>query len=629
MFEGFPYTNFHELNLDWIIKIAKDFLDQYTHIQDTITQGLEDLDTKAQQLTALLDAWYNEHSEDIADQLADALQDLNDWYTTHQGYLNQYLTDSIAAFETAADEKAAQTIASIPEDYTELSNDVSDLQSSINDVYECATVRTLGSYATFVQGTLNQNGATVESDIRIRSGGVSAGLTKRYLCVINPGYKMRVFYYDETNNFVKFTDYYTDEIYTEIGYIFRVVIGKTDDSQIVPSEASDAYIPYSITPVSDELVNFENSVSNDLVIINNKISLLDMLNAETIPFKIGSTSAYIRADTGGTANSSNSERTDFVDISGYDYLVYSRLIVTASTTTAGIAFYETADPSTFIDGSGEYCLTDASDFEYVDSIIKIPDTANYVRLTLRKTLPGFYVKGIKSNPLKGLKLSVLGDSMTAYPGVIPEGNDTWYNGTRGGVTSVEEMWWKILCNNTGMIPWVIDGWSGSAICYNFATDSTHSDTNKIPMCSDLRTGRLAKDNVDPDIIIVAGGSNDWTYSKSTTTPLGEWDGRTGVDRTEVVSGQSTFIKSYASMIDKLHENYPGAIVVCASLYYENRGTPLTGGVTRVNDTGNTEGNYNEAIERVCKIMGVPYIDLYNVGFTYRSEEHTSELQSRI
>ena len=127
MFEGFPYTNFHELNLDWIIKIAKDFLDQYTNIQQTITQGLEDLDTKAEQLQALLDAWYEEHSEDIANQLAGALQDLNDWYTLHQGYLDQYLTDSVTAFNTAADAKAAEAIASIPADYSALSAGVGNI----------------------------------------------------------------------------------------------------------------------------------------------------------------------------------------------------------------------------------------------------------------------------------------------------------------------------------------------------------------------------------------------------------------------------------------------------------------------------------------------------------------------
>lgn len=124
MFEQFPYTDMHQLNLDWIVKIAKDFLDQYTHIQDTITQGLEDLDQKAQDLEQLLQTWYDQHSQDIADQLADALNDLNQWYIEHQDYLNQYLQDSIAEFNASADEKARQTIASIPDDYTALSNRV-------------------------------------------------------------------------------------------------------------------------------------------------------------------------------------------------------------------------------------------------------------------------------------------------------------------------------------------------------------------------------------------------------------------------------------------------------------------------------------------------------------------------
>ena len=92
--EGFPYSNFHDLNMDWIIKIAKDFLDQYTHIQEVIangeeslqnltTSGLEQLQEKADALEALLQQWYDTHSEDIANQLADALADLNAWYTQH------------------------------------------------------------------------------------------------------------------------------------------------------------------------------------------------------------------------------------------------------------------------------------------------------------------------------------------------------------------------------------------------------------------------------------------------------------------------------------------------------------------------------------------------------------------
>ena len=162
--EGFPYSNFHDLNMDWIIKIAKDFLDQYTHIQEIIEQGKTDiqnltesgltqLQDKADNLEALLQAWYNEHSEDIANQLAsalsdlnewynehsqdiagelaDALADLNAWYTEHTGFLDQYVQTSIDYFNSAAENKAAETLESIPADYTDLSDKVSDIGTSV------------------------------------------------------------------------------------------------------------------------------------------------------------------------------------------------------------------------------------------------------------------------------------------------------------------------------------------------------------------------------------------------------------------------------------------------------------------------------------------------------------------
>lgn len=132
----FPYTNFHSMNLDWVIQVAKDFLDQYTNIQQTITDGLDALDAKKEALEALLQAWYDEHSQDIADQLADALADLNAWYTLHEDYLDATLVSNISAFDTHAEQKAEQTIASIPDDYTTLSNDVNDLEYAVRGITE-------------------------------------------------------------------------------------------------------------------------------------------------------------------------------------------------------------------------------------------------------------------------------------------------------------------------------------------------------------------------------------------------------------------------------------------------------------------------------------------------------------
>lgn len=122
--ENFPYTNFHELNMDWIVKIAKDFLDQYTSITDLVNSGKEELtqlsqeelqalEAKADEIEALLDSWYETHSADIANALAAALADFN----------------------VQATRKAQETIASIPSDYTTLSNLVENEALLVKNAY--------------------------------------------------------------------------------------------------------------------------------------------------------------------------------------------------------------------------------------------------------------------------------------------------------------------------------------------------------------------------------------------------------------------------------------------------------------------------------------------------------------
>lgn len=156
--ENFPYSNFHDLNMDWIIKIAKDFLDQYTHIQEVISDGeqsietlttekLAQLDEKAVQLEGLLQAWYDEHSEDIALQLANSLAELN-----------RILANNIDAFNTEANRKTAESIASIPTDYTSLSNIVINLQKIFNSFnswrYNNPTVSFCNSLSLYSSGNL-------------------------------------------------------------------------------------------------------------------------------------------------------------------------------------------------------------------------------------------------------------------------------------------------------------------------------------------------------------------------------------------------------------------------------------------------------------------------------------------
>lgn len=130
--ENFPYSDFHDMNTDWLVKIAKDFLDQYTHIQEVIANGeqsltdltengLDQLQEKADTLENLLQTWYDTHSEDIANQLADALNDISNALQT-----------AITDFGRRAEQKALQTLETIPDDYTALSQMVLNLKYAVD-----------------------------------------------------------------------------------------------------------------------------------------------------------------------------------------------------------------------------------------------------------------------------------------------------------------------------------------------------------------------------------------------------------------------------------------------------------------------------------------------------------------
>ena len=260
MFEGFPYTNFHELNLDWIIKIAKDFLDQYTNIQQTITQGLEDLDTKAEQLQALLDAWYEEHSQDIADQLADALQDLNTWYTEHQGYLDQYLTDSIAAFGLAADAKAAETLASIPADYSAVAADAMAIGSSGEPYINASTIVT--GYEINTNGSNHQRADSCRSAMIPINGIIRITLE-------NPDYIFNVWRYSGTTvstvvDMLK-TEYNDQPVIvkkTGTAVNFRFAVHKVDGTAFTDSDTTAVMASIKFIIIDDYTLENHNAAAD-------------------------------------------------------------------------------------------------------------------------------------------------------------------------------------------------------------------------------------------------------------------------------------------------------------------------------------------------------------------------------
>ena len=267
----FPYTDFHAMNTDWLIQIARDFLDQYTHIQETIengeesltnltTSGLEQLQDKADALTDLLQSWYDDHSADIADQLAAALGDLNSWYTEHSGYLDQYVTDSITLFTNLANAKALETLESIPDDYT-------DVALAVKNIIPEYTAFMKTGKNLFVPYTLKKG--ILISPTHHTEGANANYDTSDYIPVVGgQQYTIRyvgyLFYYDTSKEFVSLdtNQYQTQYDFTpaQTGYI-RFSNNIESESNLYNTEhnivalSSDYYINMPYTYDFDENYN--------------------------------------------------------------------------------------------------------------------------------------------------------------------------------------------------------------------------------------------------------------------------------------------------------------------------------------------------------------------------------------
>lgn len=227
MFENFPYTNFHDLNTDWLIAYAKDLLNKYDHLNETVAEGEAQLTAKYEELNNLLNQWYTTHSAEIAQKLADTLSE-------------------IAIFST---QKKDEIIASIPEDYSALSNTVTGIESNLSSS-GLGVVPAL----TWQRATIYEDGHLVESTIRITSNKVNLDDTNViwYKFYTNSGYDFDIHYYDANNVHLGIfptgwqnTTPVTAPPYPTGSSYFRVVLRKSDDSEI--DTRVSAYFHFSYT----------------------------------------------------------------------------------------------------------------------------------------------------------------------------------------------------------------------------------------------------------------------------------------------------------------------------------------------------------------------------------------------
>ena len=145
------------------------------------------------------------------------------------------------------------------------------------------------------------------------------------------------------------------------------------------------------------------------------------------------------------------------------------------------------------------------------------------------------------------KVSILGDSYSAFDKSIPAGNAWWYSDkgpqAANDVTSLSEMWWHQLIARKGYQLEMCNAYSGATVCY---TGYGGRDFTSISFVTRMRN--LG----NPDIILILGGTNDdWAHA-----PVGgfKYEGQTQEDL-------KSFRPAFAYMLAWLKENHPKAQIV--------------------------------------------------------------------
>ena len=163
--------------------------------------------------------------------------------------------------------------------------------------------------------------------------------------------------------------------------------------------------------------------------------------------------------------------------------------------------------------------------------------------------------------LQNKKIAILGDSYSTYGGWIPEGYLSWYaidgidgnNSSKNDVNSVEQTWWHQLMTRYNCTLLINSSYSGSPICYTgYKTDSNPTGDEQVTAFITRMKSDLAASKVQPEVILILGGTNDhYASAPSGQIKYEAWS----------EADLKCFFPAFAYMLDWLIKTHPAARVV--------------------------------------------------------------------
>lgn len=256
----------------------------------------------------------------------------------------------------------------------------------------------------------------------------------------------------------------------------------------------------------------------------------------------------------------------------------------------GIGFYAEGDTCIFKFGGSDFgtAYTLHGFYSYNKFNLSTMSTSANSRLNV-----GFIERGGKLSPLEDRTISIQGDSITTFAGTITDGNAAYYSVNHKYVNTIDATWWGLLVNECRMRLIRNDAWSGSRI-----SGAGASAMNNTARCAALKNVDSKVDTYQfgaPEIIVIMAGTND----VSGNVTLGE------IGSTDVTN----YIGAFTMMLRNIKTQCRNSKIVVFQLYRGNN-------YDYTNTGGTHQYEYQEAMEKVCKIYGAHYVGPEHFGISY-------------
>lgn len=171
----------------------------------------------------------------------------------------------------------------------------------------------------------------------------------------------------------------------------------------------------------------------------------------------------------------------------------------------------------------------------------------------------------------GKYFSIIGDSISTLKGYLPPYCKAFYmqnpQADCSGISRPEDTWWmQVITAYEGNLC-VNNSYSGSLVCGMDFPSATHLLRHSELHCNigsywfSCQTGHmnrtLCKTLIQPDVIIVYVGTNDWVF------------------RSEINDAEDkmNFRYAYALLLRKLQKKYPNARIICTTLFQSDDAVP--------------------------------------------------------